>query len=69
MHSKAILDKSSDSKIWTDKMESTLFKGLIAKFSQDDSLKEYLLKTGEKHLVEANANAMCGHVDGQSKMT
>ena len=43
-------------KVWSDKMEAVMSAGLLAKFTQADELKDYLLRTGEKHLIEANAN-------------
>lgn len=46
--------KNYDDKIWGSKRKAAVLKGNIAKFSQNKDLKNYLLKTGDKILVEAS---------------
>ena len=46
--------KNFDEKMWDANKEQILYDGLYAKFSQDDDLKEKLLATGNKTLVEAS---------------
>ena len=46
--------KNFDSTIWDKKKFEAVIKGNIAKFSQNEKLKEFLLNTQEKILVEAS---------------
>ena len=48
------LVKGFDSKIWDEKKHDIVLKGNIAKFTQNDKLKEYILKTQDKIIVEAS---------------
>lgn len=41
-------------KIWCEKREEIVFQGNLAKFSQHSALKDFLLSTGNKILVEAS---------------
>lgn len=42
--------------IWKDKREGIVFRGNLAKFSQNEKLKQMLIITGDKILAEANPN-------------
>lgn len=46
--------KNYDDKIWNNKRKDVVVKGNLAKFSQNENLKRYLLNTGDKVLVEAS---------------
>lgn len=46
--------KNFDSEIWNEHSQKIVFKGNYAKFSQNSRLKELLLSTGDKVLVEAS---------------
>ena len=46
--------KNFDSSIWDKKKFDIVVKGNIAKFSQNEKLKEFLLNTKDKILVEAS---------------
>lgn len=46
--------KGFDSNIWDDNKVNIVINGNIEKFNQNYELKEYLLSTGEKVLVEAS---------------
>lgn len=43
-----------DSGVWDEKCTEVVKKGNIAKFSQNEDIKEYLISTGEAILVEAS---------------
>ncbi len=43
-----------DPKMWDEKKREIVYKGNLAKFSQNEDLKGYLLETGDKVLVEAS---------------
>ena len=45
---------------WIDAAESLCFKGIQAKFNQNEHLMEILLSTGEKNLVEASYDDVWG---------
>ena len=45
---------------WIDAAESLCFKGIQAKFNQNEHLMETLLSTGEKNLVEASYDDVWG---------
>ncbi|UTW54380.1 NADAR family protein [Kordiimonas sp. SCSIO 12610] len=45
-----------DSAIWNAKNYYTVFDGNVLKFSQNPELKDYLLSTGKRILVEASPN-------------
>lgn len=44
--------KNFDKQTWDTHAQDIVYKGNLAKFSQDSDLREYLLATGDKHLVE-----------------
>lgn len=46
--------KNFDEKIWKDKSFDIVYKGNIAKFSQNQDLKEFIFSTGNKVIVEAS---------------
>lgn len=46
--------KRFDENIWQKNRESIVVRGNIEKFSQDSKLKQYLVSTGDKVLVEAS---------------
>ena len=46
--------RNFDSKIWDQEKTNIVLKGNIAKFSQNEELKDFILSTGEKVLVEAS---------------
>ena len=46
--------RNFDNKLWTEKRFDIVVKGNLLKFSQNDLLKDYLLGTGKKILVEAS---------------
>lgn len=46
--------KNFDEKIWEDKARDIVYDGCLMKFSQNPTLKEYLLSTNDKILVEAS---------------
>lgn len=46
--------KNFDTKIWNQHKFDIVVKGNLAKFSQNEDLKEFLLSTGDKILVEAS---------------
>lgn len=46
--------KDFDPEIWDNEKYSIAVKGNLAKFSQNEELKDYLLSTGEEELVEAS---------------
>lgn len=46
--------RNFDSKTWDQEKTNIVLKGNIAKFSQNEELKEFILSTGEKVLVEAS---------------
>ena len=46
--------KNWDEKKWNDEKFNIVVQGNLLKFSQDEELKEYLLSTGDKILVEAS---------------
>lgn len=48
------LVKGFDRKIWDSKKTEIVFRGNLAKFSQDSNLRDRLLDTGDCFLVEAN---------------
>ena len=43
-----------DNTLWNEKRFTIVVKGNLAKFSQNDALKSFLLNTGERVLVEAS---------------
>jgi hypothetical protein len=45
-----ILDKEK----WNDLAPELMYGGIMAKFSQNQDLKNFLLSTGDKHLIEAS---------------
>lgn len=46
--------KKYDEKVWDEVREKVMYTGLKLKFTQNDELLNYLLKTNEKVLVEAS---------------
>ncbi len=46
--------KNFDSGVWNDRKVDIVYKGALAKFSQNPVLKEYLLNTGDAILVEGS---------------
>lgn len=46
--------KNFDEQIWKENRFEIVKKGNLAKFSQDERLKEFLISTGDKILVEAS---------------
>ena len=46
--------KNFDEKLWDKYKFSIVYSGNLAKFSQNEKLKEFLLSTGDKVLVEAS---------------
>ncbi len=46
--------KITDEKIWEDRAKEIMFEGCLLKFSQSNFLKQFLLKTEDTVLVEAN---------------
>lgn len=46
--------RNFDEKVWYDHCRDIVRKGNIAKFTQNPTLKEYLLQTGQNILVEAS---------------
>lgn len=46
--------KNFDAKIWDEVAPAVVFRGNLAKFSQNAALMAFLLSTGEKMLVEAS---------------
>lgn len=48
------LVKDFDEDVWNEHKEDVLYDGLYAKFTQNSNLKDKLLKTGDKILVEAS---------------
>lgn len=44
--------KGFDDEVWTENRENIVYKGLKAKFSDDEELKEKLLSTGDAILAE-----------------
>eukprot|EP01125_Pyxidicula_operculata_P018933 TRINITY_DN6811_c0_g1_i1.p1 TRINITY_DN6811_c0_g1~~TRINITY_DN6811_c0_g1_i1.p1 ORF type:complete len:171 (+),score=23.98 TRINITY_DN6811_c0_g1_i1:36-548(+) len=43
-----------DNDVWNENKSKIVFDASVAKFSQDPELREYILSTGEKTLVEAS---------------
>jgi ribA/ribD-fused uncharacterized protein len=41
-----------DPVIWDQNAREIVYRGNMAKFSQDDEIRDYLLATGDRHLVE-----------------
>lgn len=48
------LVKGFDSKVWDDNKHNIVLNGNVAKFTQNENLKEYILKTNDKIIVEAS---------------
>ena len=48
--------KNFDAKRWNEEIDNILAAGLQAKFTQNDGLCDFLRKTGDTVLVEANPN-------------
>ena len=48
--------KGFKNQVWNDKREDIVFTGNLAKFSQNEGLKEKLFETGSSILAEANPN-------------
>lgn len=46
--------RNYDDKIWSEVRIDVVFEGIMAKFKQNENLKEQLLSTGDLHLVEAS---------------
>ena len=46
--------RNFDDKVWVEKCRDIVFKGNLAKFSQNEHLKEALLKTGDRVIAEAS---------------
>lgn len=38
--------------VWNNHAQEIVYQGNLAKFSQDSDLREYLISTGDRHLVE-----------------
>ncbi|MBR6386254.1 MAG: NADAR family protein [Ruminococcus sp.] len=45
----------ADKKLWSEQMHEVALKGNLEKFSQNLELKDYLISTGDKILVDVNA--------------
>lgn len=43
-----------DLKVWEDSSKEIMFKGCLTKFTQNSSLKDFLLSTGDTVIIEAN---------------
>lgn len=41
-------------KVWNEKAQDIVYKGNLLKFSQNETLKRYLLETGDSEIVEAS---------------
>lgn len=48
------LVKNYDDNVWTEKRFQIVVEGNLAKFSQNEDLRHFLLSTGDKILVEAS---------------
>ena len=46
--------RNFDNRIWDQHKKEIVFRGNMLKFSQNEELKQYLLSTGNRTLVEAN---------------
>lgn len=46
--------KNFDADVWSAKCRAVVYKGNLAKFTQNEDLKKYLLSTGDLTLVEAS---------------
>jgi len=49
------LVRNFNDKKWVDICKKIVYNGNLAKFSQNSELKDYLLSTGDKEIVEASA--------------
>jgi len=64
-----IIPEDDISEDWEDERETLMFEANLAKFQQNESLKDYLLQTGEKKLVFFDEDELWGSgtdQDGQN---
>ena len=57
---KQLLKDDNDRKKWQAEGQSILLKGLYCKFSQNDELRQVLLATGTKTIIEASDDQFWG---------